>query len=210
MDQRSGDGWICGWFEIFVLCKRNSWAKLWVARRENCFSTEQNHSEYPLQQRGQSGGNESSQRRPLSPRKTDCILDLRSLPGHWSQRFCRELCRPIYNCSSEWRHSGIRLKVGRNFIVYDENPTWWYLGNIVQTKNTRVWSSQDHIRIVRPGDSSKESRTWWSQIEVSSKIYETGILGSETEIMKETPWSRIRGRNSVYERILGDCWQWEF
>ena len=120
MDQRSGDGWICGWCEIFVLWKRNSWAKLWVARRENCFSTEQNHSEYPPQQRGQSGGNESSQRRPLSPRKTDCLLDRRSLPGHWSQWFCRELCRPIYNCSSEWRHSGIRLKVGRNFYFL-----WW-------------------------------------------------------------------------------------
>ena len=23
------------------------------------------------------------------------------LPGHWSQRFCRELCRPIYYCSSK-------------------------------------------------------------------------------------------------------------
>ena len=35
------------------------------------------------------------------PRKTDRLPDLRVLPGHWSQRFCRELCRPIYNCSSK-------------------------------------------------------------------------------------------------------------
>ena len=28
------------------------------------------------------------------------------------------------------------------------------------------------------------------------------------EIIKETPWSRIRGQNSV-QRIFGDCWQWE-
>ena len=28
---------------------------------------------------------------------------------------------------------------GRNFTVYDENPTWWHLGRIVQIKNTRVW-----------------------------------------------------------------------
>ena len=27
------------------------------------------------------------------------------------------------------------------FIVYDENPTWWYLGRIVQIKNTRVWET---------------------------------------------------------------------
>ena len=41
----------------------------------------------------------------------------------------------------------------------------------------------------------------------SSKIYEIEILRPETEIMKETPWSRIRGQNSVdkelYE-IVGD------
>ena len=43
-------------------------------------------------------------------------------------------------------------------------------------------------------------RRWWK--EVSSKIYETGILGSETEIMKETPWSRIRGQNSVDKEFL--------
>ena len=35
------------------------------------------------------------------PRKTDRSPDLRVLPGHWSQRFRRELCRPIYYCSSK-------------------------------------------------------------------------------------------------------------
>ena len=39
------------------------------------------------------------------------------------QRFCRKLCRPIHYQSSKWRYSGIELKVGRNIIVYDENPT---------------------------------------------------------------------------------------
>ena len=30
------------------------------------------------------------------------------------------------------------------------------------------------------------------------------------EIMRETPWLRIRGQNSMdRELILGDCWQWE-
>ena len=33
--------------------------------------------------------------------KTDRLPDLRVLPGHWRQRFCRELCRPIYICSSK-------------------------------------------------------------------------------------------------------------
>ena len=41
--------------------------------------------EYPLQEKGQSGGNECSLRRSLSPSKTDRLLDLRILPGHWGQ-----------------------------------------------------------------------------------------------------------------------------
>ena len=44
------------------------------------------------------------------------------LPGHWSQRFCRELRRPIHHWSSKWRYSGIRFYVGRNFVVHDEIP----------------------------------------------------------------------------------------
>ena len=43
LDQRSGDGWFSGWSKIFVLCKRNSNARFWSTRCEDCFSTEQNH-----------------------------------------------------------------------------------------------------------------------------------------------------------------------
>ena len=43
VDQRSGDGWVSGWFKIFVICKRSSNARFWDAGREDCFSTEQNH-----------------------------------------------------------------------------------------------------------------------------------------------------------------------
>ena len=38
---------------------------------------------------------------PFPSWKTDRLPGLRVLPGHWSQRFCRELCRPIYSCSSK-------------------------------------------------------------------------------------------------------------
>ena len=33
--------------------------------------------------------------------KTDRLLDLRVLPGHWSQRFCRKLCRLIHYRSTK-------------------------------------------------------------------------------------------------------------
>ena len=53
------------------------------------------------------------------------IAYLYEYPGHWSQRFCRELCRPVHNYSSKWWYSGIRFEMGRNSTVYDENPIWW-------------------------------------------------------------------------------------
>ena len=33
---------------------------------------------------------------PFPSWKTDRLPDLRALPGHWSQRFCREICRPVH------------------------------------------------------------------------------------------------------------------
>ena len=53
-----------------------------------------------LKKKGQSGKTKSPKRGPFPSRKTDRLLDLRVLPGHWSERFCRELCRPICYWSS--------------------------------------------------------------------------------------------------------------
>ena len=46
--------------------------------------------------------------------------------------------------------------------------------------------------------------TDWKQWEkeVSSRIYELRIMRPETEIMEETPWSRIREQNSVNKELL--------
>ena len=38
VDQRTGVGWFSGWTQIFVHCKRNSYAEFWSARCEDCFS----------------------------------------------------------------------------------------------------------------------------------------------------------------------------
>ena len=150
----------------------------------------------------------SPKRWPFPSWKTDRLPDLRVLPGHWSQRYCRELCRPIYNCSSKWWYLGIRFKMGRNFIINDANSIWWHLGKLVQIKNTRVWETQDRIGIVQYGDSSEESWTWLSQIEDNGKkkyrpeFTNEEFLRPETEIMRHAPWSRIRGQNSVNKEVL--------
>ena len=134
-------------------------------RCEDCFSSEQIHPKYPLQEQGQSTGTKSHERGPFPSRKTHRSLDLRELPCHWSQWFCQELFRPIYGCSSKWWYSGIRFEMGRNSIINDTNPIWRHLGEIVLTNNARVWETQDRIGIVQYGDSSEESWTSLSQIE---------------------------------------------
>ena len=40
-------------------------------------------------------------------------------------------------------------------------------------------------------------KLWWN--EVSSKKFEIRIFGTEVEILRRTPWSRIREQNSVYK-----------
>ena len=45
-----------------------------------------------------------------------------------------------------------------------------------------------------------EWKLWW--IKVSSKKFEIRILGAELEILRRTPWSRIREQNSVYKEFL--------
>ena len=164
-------------------------------------------SRIPASRKGQSGGNESSQRRPFPSRQTDCLLVPRLLPCHWGQWSCRELCRSIYSRASKRQFSGVRFKMGRNFIVGDRNPNWWHLGKFVQKKNMQVWETQDRIGIVQYGDSSEESWTWLSQIEklwwreVSSRKFEIRILGTELEILRRTPWPRIKGQNSVDKEV---------
>ena len=145
--------------------RRIQMPKFWSTRCEDCLSTEQNHPLFSPQKKNQSGCTKGPEAGPFPSRKTDCLLDLRSIPGHWNPWFCRKLHRPVHYCSSKWWYSEIRFKVGRIFIVNEENPTWWYLGRIVQIKNTRVWETQDRVGIVRLGASSEENRTWLSQIE---------------------------------------------
>ena len=61
------------------------------------------------------------------------LLDLRVLPGHWSQWFLSRSMPTYLQLFFEMTiFQEIRFEMGRNFIIYDENPTWWYLGRIVQ------------------------------------------------------------------------------
>ena len=38
----------------------------------------------PVQKENQSGGTKGPERGPFPSRQTDCLLDLRTIPGHWN------------------------------------------------------------------------------------------------------------------------------
>ena len=116
------------------------------AGRENCVCSEQDHPEFPLQEEGQSGGTECSQRRSVSSRKTDRLLDLRLLSSDRRSWYRSWLCGFILCYSSWWQHSGIRYKMGRISIVDVKNSIQWYFWKSVQIENTWVWSTQNRIK----------------------------------------------------------------
>ena len=49
-----------------------------------------------------------------------------------------KLCRRSHYWSPKWFYSRIRFEMGRNSVVFDENPACYHLGRIVQVKNTKV------------------------------------------------------------------------
>ena len=119
MDQRSGDGRFGGWIKIIAINKGYSFPEFWNAGRENCFCSEQDHPEFPLQKEGQSGGTESSERGSVPSRKTDRLHDLRLLSSHWCSWYSSWLCRfVLYHSSQRWC-SGIWYEMGWNYIVSD-------------------------------------------------------------------------------------------
>ena len=69
-------------------------------------------------------------------------------PGSLGPTILSRIMPTCYYCSSKWWYSGIRFEVGRNFIIDDEDSSWWHFGRIIRIKNTRVWETQDRIGIV--------------------------------------------------------------
>ena len=201
LDQRSGDGWFSGWFKIFAIYSWYFNAKFWSTWCEVCFSTEQNHPSFLIQKKNQSERTKGPETGPFPSRKTDCFPDLRVLPGHRSQWFCREFCRPVHHCSSKWWYSGIRFRMGRTFIFNDKIPFDDILEGLYNSE-TSLRNSWPYCNclpwrfIGRKLDLIITDWRRWCK-EVSSRIYELIFLKPDTEIMKETPWSRIRGQNSV-------------
>ena len=194
MDQRSRDGWISGWTQIFAFYHRNSWSKLWVARRGNCFSTEQNHPEYPLQEKGQSGGHESSQRRSFPSRKTDCLPDLRILPGHWGQEFDSKWDEILWPMTQV--PSGDILESLYKLRIRESEK----LKTVLELYNMEIYQKKagpDYHRLKTMIKRSIEQNVRMKNFEARNGKFETSAV------------VKNQGTKQREQRTLGDCWQWK-
>ena len=164
VDQRSGDGWKSGWSNIFVGNKRNSNAKLWSTRCEDCFSTEPNHP-YPVQKKGHSGGINEPKKRTVSlveDRSPYLNYECFWVSGKW---LCREFCPLTYNCSLKWWYSGIRFEMGRNSFSLTKIPFDDILEGLYRLRIRESEKVKTVLELCDLGDSSEEIRTWLSQIQ---------------------------------------------
>ena len=105
----------------------------------------------------------------------------------------------IQECDSKW--DGILLSMTK--IPHDDTLEGLYKLRIRESEKLKTVLELYDLEI-----HQKKLRTWLSQIEsygwreVSNKKFEIRILGPGMEILKETPWSRIREQNSVYKEFL--------
>ena len=195
LDQRSGDRWFSGWFKIFVICKRNSNARFEVLDARIASAPNRLIHNFHFKRR-------VSLEEQNTKKRTVSFVEDRSLTWSTSTSGSLEPTIPSRTMPTYllflfemtiFRNS---IRNGMEFFITDENPIWWHLGRIAQIKNTSLrnsrpcWNCMTWRFIRRKQDLViTDWRRWWK--EVSSKIYETGILGPETEIMKETQWLRI-------------------
>ena len=215
MDQRSGDGWFSGWFKIFVINRRFSNAKFWSTLMRALLSALNKiiHNSH-FKRRISLEEPKGPKRGPFLSRKTDCLPDLWVLPRHWSQRFCRELCGPVYNWSSKWWYSGVRFEVGRNFIINDENPIWWHLWRLYKL---RIRESEKletvlelyimEIYLKKLGLDYHRLKTMVKRrIEQNLRMKNFGARHGNYE---KNAVVKNQGTKQRVQRILGDCWQRE-
>ena len=101
--------------------------------------------------------------------------------------------------------------MGWHSLIYDQDPSGWYLGKFVQIENTWVWSTQNRIGLY--------------DMEIPQKISKPDNQMAKTKVKKSIDqklklwrqiwenWSRSSGYESHcqrgVERGQGECYQWK-
>ena len=151
-----------------------------------------------------SGGTKGPEAGQFPSRQTDCLLDLRLLPGHWdsvenyTDLFTISLRNDIQEFDSKW--DGIVLSMTK--IPHDDFLEGLYKFRIRESEKLKtvleLYDLETHQKKLGPVYHRLKNMVK----EVSTKNFEIIILEPGTEILRRTPWSRIREQNSVYKEFL--------
>ena len=153
-------------------------------------------SALPIQNEGQSGGTEGSERGSVSSRKTNRLHDLRLLSSHWRSWYRSWLCGSILYHSPQRQCSGLRYEMGWNSIIHDQDPVGCS-GKSVQIKNTRVWEAQNRVGIVWHGNSSEDiDAQLWEVEDDGEKEHRSESSITKFRRQRRGNWDRSNGYES--------------
>ena len=174
----------------FLICMRNSNARF-CSRCEDCISNEQQFLSW----------------------KTDCLRDLRVLPGHWSQWFCRDFCPPTYCCSSKWwcfeefdsKWDGILLSMTK--ISSDDILEWLYKLRIGESEKPKTVMELCDLQIhqKKGGPDYHRLKTMVKRSIVQS--VRNRNFGTRNGNYRRNALVKNQVREHHGQRLLGDCWQ---
>ena len=158
--------------------------------------------------------NRKHKKRTISFAETDRLPHLRVLPGHWSQRFRRELCRPIHSCSSKRWYSGIRFEIRRNSISMMKIPSddimeGLYKLRIRESEKLKtvleLYDLETHQKKLGPDYHRLKTMVKRSiEQEIRNKNFEARNGNYERNAVVKNQGTKQRG-----QRALGECWQWK-
>ena len=185
------------------------------AGREDCFCSEQDHPEFPIQEEGQSLGTESPEGGPfLRGRQIAFVIYdyFRVTGAHDTELDYADLFSVtlhddyIQEFDTRW---------GRSSAFHVKDSLRWYPGKSVQVEDTWVWPTQKRVRIVRHGEFIKRYRwpfiknwrQWWRGVLIRNFDGETLTPG--TEELKQEQWSRIERVWVALKDEKGTFYQWK-
>ena len=158
----------------------------------------------------------AQKRGPFPSWKTDRLLDLRVLPSHCSQWFCRELCRPMLQLFFEMMIFRNSIQNGTEiWYQWRKSHLTTYWKDLYIFKNTRVWGS------LRPYWNCMIWRLIRRKLEPDYHRLKTMVKRSIEQDLRNKEFGARNGnyeRNAVVknqgtkqreQRILEDCWHWE-
>ena len=136
---------------------------------------------------------QKAQKGPFPSRQTDCLLDLRSLPGHWSH-------------DSVENYTDLFTIVLRNDDIQEFDSKWdGILLSMTKIPPDDILEGLYKLRI----QESEKLRTVLELYDSIEQDIRNKNFGARNGNYEKNAVVKNQGTKQRVQRILGDCWQWE-